>query len=132
MGLFNKLFSKSSSTAAPPRSLNALAATPSPFLETDSPGSRAQRVYKEGLQMFEAGQKREALDMFLKANKIDPKCVDALLALARVFHAIDPKVHSLTVLDLAEQALSADPAGPDTRNMAAVANVVMRGIAFDA
>jgi Tfp pilus assembly protein PilF len=65
-------------------------ATPPPLPTSGSRAAEAQRVYEEGFRMFEAGQKREALDVFIKATKIDQNCVDASVAIARIFHEIAP------------------------------------------
>ena len=101
-------------------------------LTSDSNSEEAQRVYEQGIRMFEDGQKQEALEAFLKATDIDPNCVDACVALARCFHAIDAEKYSDQVMQFAEQAFKAAPNNHKARNILSVAHFKKGKMAWDA
>ncbi|MBT6561822.1 MAG: hypothetical protein HON76_04765 [Candidatus Scalindua sp.] len=101
------------------------------FATTDSISEEAQHVYEQGVQMFKNGQKREALDAFHKATEIDPNCVDACVALAKGYHAIDAQKYYDELAYFAEQAFRAAPNNPKARNIQSVAHFVKGQMAWD-
>ena len=82
--------------------------------------------------MLDQGQKSEALQTFYRATEIDPKCVEAWVALARAFHAINPEKYADQMLTCAENAFSADATNSRARNIASVAHFAIGQTAFTA
>lgn len=99
---------------------------------TSDQTAAAMLLYEDGVQLFNSGQKREALLRWSEAVKVDPRCVEAHVTLARAYYKIDPVKHQDLILHHANSALEVEPNNAKARNIAAVTHFALGQQVWDA
>ena len=119
-GLFNKLTSANDDVPS---------STPHKDLRRSD---EAQRIYEEGLKIFEQGDEKEGLIRISEAIQIDPQHIEANLFLASAFHHIDPIEHAEQIFFTTNNVLSTDPNNERAKNILATTHFELGKHAWDA